>query len=224
MTSRLHSLLLTTAHRQPERPALLEAGRPVTYGVLALRVEAAARGLVALGLAPGERLAIWLPKTTEAIIATFATSLAGGVFVPVHPGLKAGQVSHVLADSGASILVTSAGRLAQLAPRLESLAGLRTVLLVDTPPQDLLMLLPARLGVMPFAAAEVERARELPGMKADDLVALFYTSGETAAAGAQRPVRTLDVMRDRDPLRPAARVGHVVEDRGWRRPTERHLA
>lgn len=179
MTSRLHSLLLATAHRQPERLALLEGGRPVTYGVLALRVEAAAQGLVALGLEVGARLAIWLPKTTDAIIATFATSLAGGVFVPVHPGLKSAQVTHVLEDAGAAVLVTSASRLAQLAPRLEALPQLRTVLLVDEAPLELVSLLPAGLRLLPFTALETQGSRALPGLKADHVVALFYTSGST---------------------------------------------
>jgi acyl-CoA synthetase (AMP-forming)/AMP-acid ligase II len=137
MSSRLHSLLLATAHRQPERPALLEAGKPVTYGVLALRVEAAARGLVAFGLQFAERVAIWLPKTTDAVVATFATSLAGGVFVPVHAGLRSAQASHILRDAGAAVLVTTTARLAQIVPVLETLPELRTVLLVDGAPSDL---------------------------------------------------------------------------------------
>ena len=179
MGSRLHSLLLVSAHRQPERLALLDGGRPVTYGVLALRVEAVARGLVALGLQPGERMAVWLPKSPEAVIAMFGASMAGGVFVPVHQGLKPAQVAHVLADSGATLLVTSAVRLAQLATLLGSVPSLTTVLLVDGPPVELLPLLPARVRVLPFAQTEVERAPELPTVAADALAALFYTSGST---------------------------------------------
>jgi len=179
MGSRLHSLLLVSAHRQPERLALLEGGRPVTYGVLALRVEAVARGLAAFGLQSGERVAVWLPKSPEAVMAMFGTSMAGGVFVPVHQGLKPAQVAHVLADSGATMLVTSAARLVQLAGVLGSLPALTTVLLVDNAPPDLLPLLPARLRLVPFAQTEIERGPELPTVAADALAALFYTSGST---------------------------------------------
>lgn len=179
MGSRLHSLLLVSAHRHPERLALLESGRPVTYGVLALRVEAVARGLVALGLQPGERMAVWLPKSPEAVIGMFGAAMAGGVFVPVHQGLKPAQVAHVLADSGATLLLTSAARLVQLTALLGSVPSLTTVLLVDGPPVELLPLLPARVRVLPFAQTEVERAPELPTVAADALAALFYTSGST---------------------------------------------
>lgn len=179
MNSRLHSLLLVTAHRHPERVALLAGGRPVTYGVLALRVDALAHGLVGLGLQPGDRLAVWLPKSPEAVLSIFGTSLAGGVFVPIHPGLKPVQVSHILADAGASLLVTSAARLAQLGPVLEGAPALRLVLLVDSLPTELPGHLPPGLRVVSLAAAETERSSVLPAVAADALAALFYTSGST---------------------------------------------
>ena len=180
MSTSLHSLVLGSAHRYPDRVAVVAAGRPVTYGVLAWRVEAFARGAVALGLQAGERVAIWLPKQVEQVVAAFGTAAAGGVFVPVNSVLKPAQAAHVLRDSGAVLLVTSAARLAQLAPELVTLPALRLVLLVDadTVP-ELPALLPPSLRVLPFVAAELEDGSALPAVGPDHLAALFYTSGST---------------------------------------------
>jgi len=180
VSTSLHSLVLGSAHRYPDRVAMLVAGRPTTYGVLALRLQAFAGGLVSLGLQFGERVALWLPKQVEQVVAAFGTSAAGGVFVPVNSVLKPAQAAHVLRDSGAVVLVTSAARLEQLLPELVSLPALRLVLLVDadsTP--ELSAMLPPSLRVLPFVAAEMEDGSALPTVGTDHLAALFYTSGST---------------------------------------------
>lgn len=180
MATCLHSLVLGTAHRYPERVAVVAAGRPVTYGVLAWRVEAFARGLLALGLRSGERVALWLPKQVEQVVAAFGAAAAGGVFVPVNSVLKPLQAGHVLRDSGAAVLVTSAARLAQLAAELPSMPALRCVLLVDAvDATELPAVLPPALRVLPLAAAESEEGPGLPAVGPDALAALFYTSGST---------------------------------------------
>ena len=50
-------------------------------------------GLLALGLGRGERVAVYLDKRIETVTAIFGTSVAGGVFVPINPLLRARQVS-----------------------------------------------------------------------------------------------------------------------------------
>lgn len=180
MAACLHSLVLGTAHRYPDRVAVVAAGRPCTYAVLAWRVEAFARGLRALGLLSGERVALWLPKQVEQVVAAFGAAGAGGIFVPVNSVLKAAQTAHVLRDSGAAVLVTSAARLAQLAPELSALPALRLVLLVDAAAvPDFPAALPPALRVLPFVAVETEDGPALPHVGPDDLAALFYTSGST---------------------------------------------
>lgn len=177
-------MVLATAHRYPDRIAVVAAGRPTTYGVLAWRVEAFARGLLAMGLQPGDRVALWLPKQVEQVVAAFGAAAAGGVFVPVNSVLKPAQTAHILRDAAASVLVTSAARFAQLGAEMASLPNLQLVLLVDAdsapidgsavPPPTL-----PRVRVLPFTAAELEPGAGLPKVVADDLAALFYTSGST---------------------------------------------
>jgi acyl-CoA synthetase (AMP-forming)/AMP-acid ligase II len=66
--------------------------------------------------APGERIASWLPKTRTACLLALACARAGLVHVPVNPLLKRAQVAHILADSGARLLITQPARATLLEP------------------------------------------------------------------------------------------------------------
>ncbi len=67
------------------------------------------------GLAPGSRIAAWLPKGPAAAILPLAVARAGHVYVPVIR-CSSGAVAHILADSGAAMLVSQEARLATLEP------------------------------------------------------------------------------------------------------------
>ncbi|MEI9852523.1 MAG: AMP-binding protein [Sphingomonas sp.] len=86
------------------------------YAGLEAAVGAMAHWLAGQGLAPGERVASWLPKTRAACLLPLACPRAGLVHVPVNPMLKRQQLAHILADSGARLLVTQAARIAALEP------------------------------------------------------------------------------------------------------------
>jgi acyl-CoA ligase (AMP-forming) (exosortase A-associated) len=107
----LDSLTLRGA---PDAVALEDKGGSLTYAALEAAVGTLAHRLAALGLAPGSRVASWLPKTRAACLMPLAAPRAGLVHVPVNPALKRAQVAHILADSGARALVTQAARLAAL--------------------------------------------------------------------------------------------------------------
>jgi acyl-CoA ligase (AMP-forming) (exosortase A-associated) len=145
----------------PGAPALLTKEGPLDYAALEAAVGTLAASLRALGLAPGGRVASWLPKTRMTSLLPLACARAGLVYVPVNPLLKRAQVAHILADSGARLLITGKARLATLA------AG-------DLP-----------AGCAAIAeeegAAMLAGAERLPPSAADpdDLAALLYTSGST---------------------------------------------
>ena len=94
-------------------PALIDRDRTLTHGELDALVDRLAASLSAR-MAPGDRVAIWLPKSWQAVALMFAVSRAGGVLVPVNPVLRAAQVAHILGDSGARLLITHAPRAATL--------------------------------------------------------------------------------------------------------------
>ncbi len=170
----MHHLLEEAASRHPRRPALTSATTTVTYGEAWLEVRQLAAGLASLGLARGDRVAVFLDKRVETVTSMLATSLAGGAFVPVNPVLKARQVAHVLEDSAAAVLVTSARRWSSLAGAPGS-DTLRHVVLVDDVPQ-------ATAGPALHAyAALLLPAEDRTSVRPPDLdvAAILYTSGST---------------------------------------------
>ena len=97
-----------------DAPALVTREGILDYVGLERTVGSLAAALNGKGLRPGARVASWLPKNRMTAILPLACARAGLVHVPVNPLLKRGQVAHILADSGASLLVTGEARLATL--------------------------------------------------------------------------------------------------------------
>lgn len=100
----------------PEAIALADKAGTLTYADLEAAVGGMAHALAVHGLPAGERVASWLPKTRTACLLPLAAPRAGLVHVPINPALKRAQVAHILADSGARLLVTQRARLAALEP------------------------------------------------------------------------------------------------------------
>jgi acyl-CoA ligase (AMP-forming) (exosortase A-associated) len=95
-------------------PALVTKAQTLSCAQLDVAVGTLAAALQARVPMPGARVATWLPKTVEACLMPLAAPRAGLVHVPVNPVLKRAQVAHILSDSGASLLLTSAARAATL--------------------------------------------------------------------------------------------------------------
>ncbi len=147
-----------TGFGAPDAVALGDRHGVMTYAELAAEVARMAGALASRGLVPGARVASWVPKTSTACLMPLAAARAGLVHVPVNPALKRAQVAHILADSGASLLVSQAGRVASLEP-----------------------------GDVPDGCAVVEEEEVVGGgdpvgssdCDPNDLAAILYTSGST---------------------------------------------
>src|SRR4051794_28231114 len=118
MRTSLHHLLEQAAHVSGLEPALTYKDATCSYADLWGSVLEATAGLAAIGLARGDRVAVFLESRIETVVAIFATSAAGGVFVPVNPLLRPQQVSYILGDCGVRVLVTSPQRFALLEEQL----------------------------------------------------------------------------------------------------------
>src|SRR5262249_62163838 len=81
----------------------------LTYAELGARIGAAARALLASGIEPGDRVAVWAPNSPEWIVAALGVTTAGGVLVPVNTRFKGAEAGYVLARSGARALFTVRG-------------------------------------------------------------------------------------------------------------------
>lgn len=91
-------------------PALVIRELVYSYEELNLRIGRLSAWLAGQGLDAGDRVATWLGKGEIACLMPLAAARAGLVHVPVNPLLKAAQVAHIMADSGARVLITNAGR------------------------------------------------------------------------------------------------------------------
>lgn len=169
----LHDLPARAAALWPGQRALTAVDHHITYLELQAQISGLASGLLASGLRPGERVAVFLEKRVEAVVASFAAPAAGGVLVPVNPLLKPAQVVHILQDSGARVLVTSSSRLTQLGARLAECPDLRQVVVCDEAAA-----LPG-LAVHAWAGLLEAPAAALPARLESDVAAIFYTSGST---------------------------------------------
>ena len=114
---------MTMLHNPPSRPidhlvhygaadaaALLIGDRVTTFADLDAGVGRLAAWLLDQAGGPGERVASWSAKTRAACLMPLAAARAGLIHVPVNPLLKAPQVAHILADSGAALLLTNRAR------------------------------------------------------------------------------------------------------------------
>ena len=95
-------------------PALVLRERTYSYAGLRERVARLAGWLAARGMEPGARVTSWAAKGELTCLLPLAAPRAGLVHVPINPLLKRAQVAHILADSGASLLVGTKARLATL--------------------------------------------------------------------------------------------------------------
>ena len=92
-----------------DRDALVEvvSGRRWTYAELDRDVNALARGLVAAGVAKGDRVGIWAPNCAEWTIVQYASAKAGAVLVNVNPAYRTHELAYALNQSGLKLLVSA---------------------------------------------------------------------------------------------------------------------
>ena len=103
----LAALVTRAAAEAPERLALVEprSGRRVTWGELDAEVECVARGLGAMGMVAGYRVALALPNRLELVVAYLGALRAGLVVVPVNPRAATGELVRMLVDCGARLVL-----------------------------------------------------------------------------------------------------------------------
>ncbi len=170
----LHDLVRLSAQRTPDAPALTHGDVHTRYGALDAAVQGFASGLISLGLQRAERVAIYLEKRLETVVASFGSAAAGTVFVPLNPMLKPEQVAYILQDCGVRLLVTSPDRLVLLAPVLATCPALRHVVLTA----------PAAggdVGLPVTLWSDLLQAPARAGHRVidTDMLAILYTSGST---------------------------------------------
>ncbi|MGX2997285.1 AMP-dependent synthetase/ligase [Streptomyces sp. JNUCC 64] len=164
--------------------------RSLTWGQSAERVFAAAAGLVDLGVAPEERVALMSATRVEWILADLAILCAGAANTTVYPQTNAAESAYIIADSGSRVLIAEdAEQLAKARASRAELPDLAHVVLIDADgyapdPEDpegwvlTLAELEARGAALLADSPDAVRER-IAAITADQLATLIYTSGTT---------------------------------------------
>ena len=175
-SSLIHELIVISAQRTPDAVALTYRNESLFYCALQGEVSRFASGLLGLGLQRGERVAIYLEKRFETVIASFGAPRSGGVFVPLNPLLKPEQVGYIMRDCNVRVLVTSPERLALLADTLKLCHDLRHVVVLDSPEP-----LPTSSPISYLSWSELLAMPQRPGHRVidTDVAGILYTSGST---------------------------------------------
>lgn len=169
-----------------------------SYGEFREEVDRLATGLLALGIAPGDRVGIWGPNSYEWVLTQFATAKIGAIMVCINPAYRLFELEYALNQSGCRALVTAErfktsdylAMLAELAPELsrcepgqlrsEKLPQLEIVIRMGEGST------PGMYGFSDVAAMggaeEAQRLTELKSeLRPDDAINIQYTSGTTGS-------------------------------------------
>jgi malonyl-CoA/methylmalonyl-CoA synthetase len=126
-----------------------------------------AHQLTALGLKPGDRLALQVEKSPEALAIYAAAAQTGVVFLPLNTGYTADEITYFVENSGAKLLICDGARAAALTPVAKACGAQLETLNADG------------TGSFPDAAADRPETFDTVARHADDLAAFLYTSGTT---------------------------------------------
>ncbi|MFV0319675.1 MAG: long-chain-fatty-acid--CoA ligase [Microbacterium sp.] len=197
-TGSLADLFDERAAQYAGRPAVTFFGRSLTYRHLADRVSRVAYGLKALGVGPGDRVALVMPNTPQHVIAFYAVLRLGGIVVEHNPLYTRDELEVQFRDHGAQVVITW-DKMAPVVQSLPADLGIRTVVSVNvTEAMPLGMRLALKLpiakaraarekltapapGTVPFGQLEKSAPLEasFPRPSVSDVACLQYTSGTT---------------------------------------------
>ncbi len=163
------------------RVAFFTAEQSWTYGALLEHVERRAELLRRVGVGHGDRVAIVLPDSLEAVAFLLAAIRAGAIPAPIHTRLTTGEYRLILADCEPLVAVVGEAHIDLMLRIRAALATPRTVLVVGAPVAATFGA--DRANVLPVdTALSADRAHEEPAaVRPDDVALLQYTSGSTGA-------------------------------------------
>jgi long-chain acyl-CoA synthetase len=172
MSFNLAVILSESARSAPDHPVAVFDGGQLTYRQLDQASDRVAANLAAAGIKPGDRVALQLPNIPQFLISYFGILKAGAVVVPLNVLLRAPEIAYHLEDSGALVLITWAGVLAEAVKGVEA-AGIGAIFAVGHAAGS--------PGALPFERLVDGAAppREMATRQPTDTAVIVYTSGTT---------------------------------------------
>ncbi|MGH9042505.1 MAG: AMP-binding protein [Acidimicrobiia bacterium] len=148
-----------------------------TYAELDDAVNEVARGLMALGLEPGDRVGIWSPNVAEWVLVQYSTAKAGIILVNINPAYRTSELAYALRQSGCRVLVAArsfktSDYVAMVDEVRPDLPDLEKVIYLDSPDWD-------RLRARATEVTAGTLAERMASLSFDDPINIQYTSGTT---------------------------------------------
>ena len=171
----LHHGLQAWAQRDPDRLALVDGERRLTYGELEAASNQLANMLISTGVERGDRVGVFLDKSAEAIIGLSGAMKAGACYVPLDPTAPNARISYIIGDCDISILISSTAKQPAVAEIVADGANLTHLIIGDAAPaatEDVEVLGPSELSAQDDEAVETKLIDQ-------DLALILYTSGST---------------------------------------------
>ena len=159
------------ARLHPDKRAIYDAERSLSYAELDSQAEALACALVSRGVKPGDVVCAYLPNCIDYVIVVLAVARSGAVFSPINPRYKAYEVGAILAQARPRVVFTTRAQDAVVRQAAESL-GQRDVAFVHIDAQP-------GAGAAGLAQLLAAPRRELPAVSDSDFFSLMFTSGTT---------------------------------------------
>lgn len=158
---------VVAAHGDRDALVSRHQGRRLNYAELGAEVDRCAGGLLALGVAPGDRVGIWAPNCVEWVAMQFATAKIGAILVNINPSYRRHELEYALRQSGCCVLV--------LAPGFKDADYVELLSQTDAPELRHQIVLGRAWDELLTADAP----EEWPGLTAEQPINIQYTSGTT---------------------------------------------
>jgi len=177
------ALLADSEARFAERIFIRDNGQNVTFKTMAQAARSVAKGLISIGVQPGDRLALWAPNRWEWVAAALGIQLAGGVLIPLNTRLRGMEVGAILRRAKAIGLISIGHFLRVDFPAMltnEDVPNLRhRIVLGDYEGGMAPHLRWEELLAAGGAIDDADDAARAAAVKADDICDIMFTSGTT---------------------------------------------
>jgi amino acid adenylation domain-containing protein len=175
----LHELLGRSAAERPDHPAVVDKSTTLTYRELDELAGRIASVLADLGVGRGDRVALWIDKSTTTVASLYAILRLGAAYLPIDPSAPVDRVAYLLEDAQITVAITGRNKVPRWRDLAEHAVPTRRLLVADAaPPAEP----PAIDGIdlrWSDAVAEADVRPPTEGTEPDDLAYILFTSGST---------------------------------------------
>ena len=194
----MYQLLRETARQHPANVAYTFQGKQTTYAQFMKRIDATARGLIAMGICKGDKVTVCMPNTPQALDCFYALNRIGAIGNMIHPLSAAGEIVFYLNFSKSKAILTLDqfyDKIASIVPELENPTRIFIARVADELPVPLNLIYPmTKAGKHPLPRTgyilwkDVLKAgasvKELPADdgKATDCAVILYSGGTTGTS------------------------------------------